>query len=1054
MKKTSIKIISVICSAVLAVSASAVFPANMPAYAETASASQSVRTVYINNTEDFLKLAEDCRIDSASKNLNVVLTADISLSGTKFFGIPIFCGTFDGGGHTVSGLSIRDNASEIGLFRHVERGAVIKNLNVSGTVAPSGSRDMVGGIVGVNRGTVISCNFRSSVSGNNSVGGIAGKNEESGVISGCSSSATVAAESSGGGIVGTNLGVITDCSNSGSINAVYTDTEINADELNQDNLEDLANMPAGNMIGKTDIGGIAGYSSGVIQHCSNSGTVGYQHTGYNIGGIAGRQNGMISSCENTGSVFGRKDVGGIAGQMEPYRSIEFSEDSVQRLGAEMDILSASVDNLVSDAEGSGINSEVRTLISQLNAAQENADKIADRAKTVLNGYSDEINELLALGDTALDDALPALEQLEAALELLGSFSDECAEALSKLEQGEAADAAREALKDIDSALSVLGEGLRDISTTVDPDEIKNALSEINAASASLMDAAADLASAIGEISDNGGLSVDGNAADIMSQMSDKLSETAKQIEDITNSLSGKSEIRFPAFDSTFSEAVDDLSANMKGMISTLSRINNAASSEGGALLDDVQTINVSIDRIFGLFKDTYKDLLSDDEKEHSEDISEDDSAGDSLHGKAQNCTNSGIVEGDVNVGGITGSMAIEVDFDPEDDIAVSGERSINFSYNVSDVIESCENSGRITAKKNYCGGIVGRMDLGLVKNSLASGTVSATGGSYVGGIAGYSSAKLRGCSSKVSLSGMSYIGGIAGEGGIMTDCLSISDITEYSEKIGALAGYVDFSKKNVEIERNFFVDRGIAGIDRVSYDGIAKPMSYSKFAELTGDFADIVIEFTADGETLAKLKVPYGGSVKASDIPEIPKKSGYYARWEDYDFENITFPHVLEAEYIQLLTSVGSDKTSEQGLPLVLADGSFDDTASVKIETESSGISAPEGSELRMITISSDSAPTALRFLKTGDNPKLMQYVNGAWKAVPFTENGSYLIIKDPSLENGTAVFCVLGSDADPAMIITIAVIAAVVIIAVTVILILIRKNRSKKKQHQKLQIG
>lgn len=1313
MKKIH-KIISVICSAaVLAVSASAVLPVNTTAYA-VSQAARSMRTVYIKDTNDFLKLAEDCRIDLASKNLNVILTADISLAGADFFGIPIFCGTFDGGGHTISGLLIRDSASEIGLFRHVERGAVIKNLTVTGTVSPSGSGDMVGGIAGINCGTVTSCNFRGSVSGNDSVGGIAGKNEETGVISGCGSSAAVLAESSAGGIAGTNLGVIIDCSNSGSINAVYTDTEINADELD---FEELEKMSADNVIGKSDIGGIAGFSSGIIQRCSNSGTIGYQHTGYNIGGIVGRQSGMLNSCENTGSVFGRKDVGGIAGQMEPYRSIEFSEDAAQRLSSEMDILSDSVDKLISDARNSGsrINSEIQTLTSQMNAAQKNADEIADRTETVFNGYSEGINELLARADIALDGAVPALNSLDAALELLGDFSDKCAEALRELEQAgahgsDAAESAREALKDIDKALPSLETGLRDISNSlrtiqkslgdpeqvknslkeitksldsvtenmkdisnaakrlntafgnlsdwlngsdwqalknsvtalsdcladvlsalgdmskavgdisaaIDSDEISKALSELNTASASLGKAAAKLAEAmrggipdndelqaaadelqkasdalqqasdhlsaavdpdemkkaldelekasreldraltrasnaakdmsgaldritsskvpentmntvrtqmnrllnsLGEISDDlskinkqvrdlldeidaSGLSsamedlanaadnianavgsigdsgddIDsavkslgealdslsaassaaGEAAEIMSQMSDKLSEAVKQLEDVTNTLAGKPEVRFPALDDSFTAAADNLSANMKAMISTLSRIGSTANSEGNALLDDVQAINDSLSRIFEIFKDTYKDLLSDEDNERgfstdiSESISENESdpVCESRHGKAVNCTNSGTVEGDVNVGGITGSMAIEFDLDPEDDITLNGDRSINFSYNVMDIIENCENSGRITAKKNYCGGIVGKMDMGLVKNSLASGTVSAASGSYVGGIAGYSSAKLRGCSSKVTLSGMSYIGGIAGEGGIITDCLSISDITEFSEKIGALAGYVDFSKKNTEIERNFFVDRGVAGIDRVSYAGIAEPMSYSQFAALTGDFTDIVIEFTADGETLAKLKIPYGGSVKASDIPEIPIKSGFYAKWEDFDFEKITFPRVLEAEYIQLLTSVGSDKKGEQGLPLVLADGSFDDTAFVKIETESSSIFAPEGGELRIVMIESGSAPTALRFLKTCDNPKLMQYINGAWKSIPFTENGSYLIVKNPSLENGTAAFCVSGGAVNLAVVITIAVVITAVIIATIVILILIKKNKSKVSSH------
>ena len=71
-----------------------------------------------------------------------------------------------------------------------------------------------------------------------------------------------------------------------------------------------------------DTGGIAGYSDGVIIGCSNYGRVGYEHTGYNIGGIAGRQSGVVTSCTNIGTVYGRKDVGGIVGQMEPYIEVD------------------------------------------------------------------------------------------------------------------------------------------------------------------------------------------------------------------------------------------------------------------------------------------------------------------------------------------------------------------------------------------------------------------------------------------------------------------------------------------------------------------------------------------------------------------------------------------------------------------------------------------------------------------------------------------------------------------------------------------------------------
>ncbi len=1295
MKKLH-KIVSVISAAALAVSL--IIPVKN--FAETVNTD---RTVYISDTDEFLKFAEECRLDSASINMKVELKADIDLSGNDFLGVPIFCGTFNGNGHTVSGLSIHDSASETGLFRCAEKGSIIKDLKVKGNVSPSGSGNMVGGIVGVNKGMISSCEFQGTVSGNDSIGGIVGKNDESGVINGCVSSATVSAQSSGGGIAGINLGVITGCTNSGNINTVYADTTISADDL------EAGDLTAENVMVKSDIGGISGYSSGIIQRCSNSGTIGYQHTGYNIGGIVGRQCGMLYSCTNTGDVYGRKDIGGIAGQMEPYRSIEFSEDTVQRLEDEMDMLSKYVDKLINDTRGSGskINDEVQKLTSQMNSAQNDAETIADRTEEIFNGYSNGINELLARADIALDSVPDALNSLDEAIQLIGDFADKCEEALTELKQageysGDAIDEAEKSLKDIESSLSELEAGMRDIksaileiqkslgdaeaiktslknitssfdkitnnmrdisdaasrlnnaikvlsdwlenddwkllknsvnafseslsdvldalsdisgavgdisasidsgemgqaftklneasaalgraaeklstsiggghtfnpddltaatdelknaadalqkasehlSSATDPESMQKALDELEAASRELQTAlgnasaaASDMStalksitdstipkdtldtatkeldiilSAISDMSDNlsdinnevniildnidasglneafGSLadaaerianavnSINGasgnideaskalkntvdsltsaaskasEAAKIMSQVSDKLSEFVQKFEDIAKTLSEKSDVRFPALDETFTSAADSLSDNMKNMISTLSRIGSIANSESNILLDDIQKISDCLGRIFDIFKDTYKDLLSDDESTISEDISEqDDTSENDSHGKAAGCINEGKVEGDVNVGGITGAMAIEYDLDPEDDIAQSGDRSINFSYNVMDVIEDCENLGEIIAKKNYCGGIVGRMDMGLVKNSRASGNISSTNGNYVGGIAGYSSAKLRECLAKVTLSGSAYIGGIAGEGGIITDCLAISDITDFTEKIGALAGYVDFSKKNTEISDNFFVDRGVAGIDRVSYAGIAEPLDYAEFENRAGVFADIVIEFTANGETLGKITVPFGGSVDLSEIPEIPEIEGYFARWDKSDFDNITFPRVYKAEYIQLLSSIASDKQSKEGLPLILADGSFDDKARITVTTESSSIFPPEGGELRIVT-AEDCTPKALRFLKSENSSQLLQYVNGAWEPVQFTENGSYLIVNDLDFENGSEIFCI-SENSDNTMLIVILT-AGGVIVAATVILIIV-KAKTRRKQPTK----
>lgn len=84
-------------------------------------------------------------------------------------------------------------------------------------------------------------------------------------------------------------------------------------------------------------------------------------------------------------------------------------------------------------------------------------------------------------------------------------------------------------------------------------------------------------------------------------------------------------------------------------------------------------------------------------------------------GYLSDARNDGTVEGDVNVAGIVGSMAIEYDFDPEDDLIREGDRSLDFRYQTKAVVASCINTGAITGKQDYAGGIVGLMDLGRVK---------------------------------------------------------------------------------------------------------------------------------------------------------------------------------------------------------------------------------------------------------------------------------------------------------------------------------------------------
>ena len=102
-------------------------------------------------------------------------------------------------------------------------------------------------------------------------------------------------------------GLFAGCSNSGSVNTKDLEDDPKTDYTNLAQINSMENVPA-----YTDVGGVAGYSKGTIQSCSNSGSVGYDQIGYNIGGIAGRSTGWLDGCVNTGSVSGRSMSSAIA----------------------------------------------------------------------------------------------------------------------------------------------------------------------------------------------------------------------------------------------------------------------------------------------------------------------------------------------------------------------------------------------------------------------------------------------------------------------------------------------------------------------------------------------------------------------------------------------------------------------------------------------------------------------------------------------------------------------------------------------------------------------
>ncbi|MCM1145325.1 MAG: hypothetical protein NC318_12110 [Blautia sp.] len=368
--------------------------------------------IFIDSVEDLKTLSRNCRLDTFSQNKKVYLEADLDLTGSDFVSIPTFGGYFDGQGHTISGLAIRDSVSYTGLFCYTQRKAVIANLSVKGVVRPVGQQMVVGGIVGDNFGIVMNCQFEGILEGNDYVGGIAGFNEVSGILMNCTNKGKVTGAHYTGGIVGDNMGNVAGCINEADVNISGEDREKTLEDLNIAQYSNLLDSGAdtdkeesinSNTI---DSGGIAGLSTGIIQRSVNTGTIGYEHVGYNMGGIVGRQSGYVYACENTGTVYGRKDVGGIAGQTEPYITIDLTKDIANQLSESIDKMHDLAEKMLDDA-----GAESDTISGRLSVIQGFADNawdatafLADRTVEWTDNMIGSANDALNRLDYIMDES--------------------------------------------------------------------------------------------------------------------------------------------------------------------------------------------------------------------------------------------------------------------------------------------------------------------------------------------------------------------------------------------------------------------------------------------------------------------------------------------------------------------------------------------------------------------------------------------------------------------------------------------------------------------------
>ena len=163
-------------------------------------------------------------VNGGKSDINITLTADIDLTGKNWTPIGTsfsnkYTGTFDGGSHTIKGLTVTTNDQFVGLFGSIGNAGTVKNVMMEDVqITSNRSSGFAGGVAGYSDGTIENCSVSGSVSGTVYVGGVVGAQWE-GSITGCSSSTTVKGMVHVGGVVGqTNGGAtLTACYATGNV---------------------------------------------------------------------------------------------------------------------------------------------------------------------------------------------------------------------------------------------------------------------------------------------------------------------------------------------------------------------------------------------------------------------------------------------------------------------------------------------------------------------------------------------------------------------------------------------------------------------------------------------------------------------------------------------------------------------------------------------------------------------------------------------------------------------------------------------------------------------
>ena len=288
----------------------------------------NTNTYTVYNANGLMNIAE--LVNGGKTDINITLTADIDLTGKNWTPIGTdydnsYKGTFDGGGHTITGLTFTTNDEYAGLFGWLNRAGTVKNVVMEGVQITSNQiyGGSIGGVVGYSWGTIENCSVSGSVSGTVYVGGVVGA-QIGGSITGCSSSATVKGTVDVGGVAGQT-------NSSATLTACYATGNVII-EIN----------PKKNIAGGSLVGMNAGSSLLACYATGNVTSTGSSTGKVHIGGFLGNNYTTVTACywknnHEQGIGYNRESTGAtkVDGSVVTWqKAVDAMNTALQNAGSE------------------------------------------------------------------------------------------------------------------------------------------------------------------------------------------------------------------------------------------------------------------------------------------------------------------------------------------------------------------------------------------------------------------------------------------------------------------------------------------------------------------------------------------------------------------------------------------------------------------------------------------------------------------------------------------------------------------------------------------------